>query len=192
MQICVRTGRLRIPEVVNMKHHLLRSIFIILAFMCAGSCLQFSGKIEDRLRSAILATESMSLPVFAMTNVTDFVWDQLYIFGPYMPVPKIEKVIGCTWSEAKNPFVDGDDTICFLVFLNKGRLVKHLYYKRMWGDFAAIGGTNGFSPSDSLFFVNHGAAYIGVTSYRPSKQPEQQGLGSGHSQPVGRDLHQPQ
>ncbi|MBL0693963.1 hypothetical protein [Comamonas sp. JC664] len=88
-----------------------------------------SAKLEQRVRSA-----SETGGTFHMAEVTDFDWDALYVFTPYVGEELIKKRLGMDWSGAREVY----DTECLLVFLKGNEVVMDLGFPRHQGDFGNL------------------------------------------------------
>ena len=78
-------------------------------------------ELADRLR---IEAESGD-PLLA--DVTDFAWDRVCVFPPYLPSEAVDDTLGLEWG-----VVGGDtiDTRLLLVFVRGDEVVRHLYLDR--------------------------------------------------------------
>ncbi|WP_426754649.1 hypothetical protein [Myxococcus sp. Y35] len=86
-------------------------------------------KLEQRIRTASEAGGTFHLP-----EVTDFDWDTLHIFTPYVGADEVRKWLGIEWSGAR----DVPESECLLVFVKGDEVVMDLDFPRVKGDFADL------------------------------------------------------
>ncbi|MCX8156490.1 MAG: hypothetical protein N3J91_08605 [Verrucomicrobiae bacterium] len=118
-------------------------------FACAKS---ESGIVRAIERSALAATATTN-PIVAVSAVTDFAWDKLFIFSPYTPVDKIHAQLGFKWSEAEKTHIDSSDTFYLLVFVKSNKVVRHVKLPRTLGDFQGLESQNAFAYGSDTFKV---------------------------------------
>ncbi len=118
-------------------------------FACAKSGSGFVKAIE---RSAQIASTSTN-PVVTVSQLTDFQWDKLFVFGPYTPVQKIHAQLGYTWTDAEKTHIDSLDTFNLFVFVKDGKVVRYFKLPRAIGDFQALEARNVFTPGNDIFEV---------------------------------------
>lgn len=109
----------------------------------------FASKLYSTIQNASQGDSS----TFAMSDVTNFTWDELFIFGPYTPADEIEKALGFSWPPAKKSGIEYNDTFCLLVFSHKNEVVLYCEYPRHEGDFSSISSTNAITPNAAVFSV---------------------------------------
>jgi hypothetical protein len=90
-----------------------------------------------------------------MTTVTNFEWDKMYLFGPYMPRTEICKILSV---EVKNcegvvPFESVDDGVMSIAFTSGTRVVRYSRHIRWNGDFAPIPTKQPILAPQAIFHV---------------------------------------
>ncbi|WCJ60942.1 hypothetical protein NXS98_07435 [Fontisphaera persica] len=118
-------------------------------FACAKS---ESGLVRALERWAQAATATTNSTV-AISAVTDFAWDKLFIFGPYTPVDRIHAQLGFKWAEAEKTHIDSSDTFYLLVFVKSSNVVRHVKLPRTVGDFQGLESQNVFAHGSDTFKV---------------------------------------
>ena len=137
-------------------------------FACAKS---ESGVVRAIERSARAATATTN-PIVAVSAVTDFAWDKLFIFGPYTPVEKIHAQLGLKWSEAEKTHIDSSDTFYLLVFVKGSNVVRHVKLPRTVGDFQGLETQNAFAHgSDTFKVVSTSAGNATRFTFSATQQP---------------------
>jgi len=53
-----------------------------------------SSRLSRALAHEIAKTFDTRAKELSITNVTDFAWDKMFIFGPYTPIDTMEKALG--------------------------------------------------------------------------------------------------
>ena len=109
--------------------------------------------VEAIDHSARAATESTN-PVVVISDLTDFAWDTLFIFGPYTPVARIHEQLGYKWSDAEKTHIDMSDTFTLLVFVKSSNVVRHVKLPRSVGDFHGLESQNVFRRGSDRFKVS--------------------------------------
>jgi hypothetical protein len=125
------------------------TVFAFGLFACAKSESGFVRAIE---RSAQAATATTN-PTVAISAVTDFAWEKLFIFGPYTPVNRIHAQLGFKWSEAEKTHIDSSDAFYLLVFVKGSNVVRHVKLPRTVGDFQGLESQNVFAHGSDTFKV---------------------------------------
>ena len=75
-------------------------------------------------------------------DLTDFQWDNLYIFTPYTFIDSIHVYLGFKWSHAIFTGINNRDDMNLLVFTNNNKVVSYIEYPRSKGDFYKNYGKN--------------------------------------------------
>ena len=110
---------------------------------------QFVRAFQDAAEAALQSDDR----VVAMSTVTDFEWNTLYVFGPYTPVEKINAQLGFDWPEAEKTYIHSSDTCYLLVFVRNQNIVNHFKVPRTIGDFQDLEAGNMFPRGGDLFEV---------------------------------------
>ncbi|OCT11321.1 hypothetical protein A8709_06505 [Paenibacillus pectinilyticus] len=81
--------------------------------------------LADNFRAKIIDTqESGTATTLNITELTNFAWDKLYLFGPYTSHTQINERLGYTWT--RNSLRLLDDSLSLLVFVRDGKVVQFL------------------------------------------------------------------
>lgn len=81
--------------------------------------------LEEHFRAYSLTAQSNgeTAPLY-VRELTDFVWDKLYLFGPYTTHTQINERLGYEWT--KNSLRLSDESSSLLVFVHGGKVVQYL------------------------------------------------------------------
>lgn len=82
-----------------------------------------------------------------------FVWDMMYVFGPYTPPDTIEAALGFPWSGADRVAITRRDDINLVVFTRGGAVTEFLELERRRIDFDLAAGHQAFMPQSARFQV---------------------------------------
>jgi len=102
-----------------------------------------------------------------LKDLTDFSWDRVHIFTPYMATETIDKDLGCIWQPARRIGMYQRDDVNLLVFTNNGQVVFYVTHERHLGDFKGNYKQGGYSTDEAIFqVVEKGTHYNGRTWLR--------------------------
>lgn len=93
-----------------------------------------------------------SVPV-DLSQITDFSWDTVYIFGPYTAPEQIDASLDQRWAGARLTEIETSDRISLLVFTQKGQVVQYFEFPRSEGDFASAASTTGYPIAEAQFIA---------------------------------------
>ena len=111
--------------------------------------------LEADLTSAFSSFERGESSRIALSAVTMFSWDRLYVFGPYTPLEHLEAVVGKSWRNICFTRIDVLENDALLVFTHDGNVVHCLEYSIKPYDFSSLGNyESGISSQDAFFFVD--------------------------------------
>jgi hypothetical protein len=99
-----------------------------------------------------------------LAEVTDFQWEQVYLFGPYAPRTSVCNTLGvqAKYCERVVPFESTDDGEMSLAFLAEGRVVRYVPHSRWNGDFTPVPTAQPLARANAIFrVVQDGAATDG-------------------------------
>ena len=88
-------------------------------------------ELADALRQASAEGDPL------LAEATDFAWDRVCVFPPYLPKEAVDDTLGMRWGVVGGGDLDDRN---LLVFVDDGRVVKHLYLVRGLIDDAAAEG----------------------------------------------------
>lgn len=125
----------------------------VLGFMFC-SCTSQEKQLSRSFASAIEQASQKEPAHLIVTNITDFAWDKMFIFGPYTPVATIQQALGIPWEGARKSGIEWNDSFCLLVFMHDGKVVQSCSLSRASGDFSGFSSTNALSPSEAVFKIS--------------------------------------
>jgi hypothetical protein len=105
-----------------------------------------SSNIELRLQAGA--------KTITVRDLTDFRWDELFVFGPYTPIEQIERTLRTPAPQLVNNHLERHDTFNLLVFRAAGRIVRQEQCPRSKADFAKDVLATPLSPVTAVFSVN--------------------------------------
>ena len=86
-------------------------------------------------------------------RVDRFVWDTMYVFGPYTPPDTVEAALGFTWSDPDKVAIEQRDDINLVIFTRGRAVVDSLELERRKIDFDLAAGHQAFMPQSARFQV---------------------------------------
>lgn len=132
--------------------HIILSSAIALAASAVGGLHFLKTSVSDRI-----GVEAKKSGSFDLAKLTDFNWDQAYIFSPYMLRERICARLPATWTQCASrlpPTISEGDFL--LVFSLSGNVVHHELHSRRNGDFCNAGCSLQTTPAEAQF--NYSAA----------------------------------
>lgn len=133
--------------------------------LALGACSSKPDGFETRLEQA-LRSSAQAGGTLKMEDATDFAWDTLHVFGPYVTAEEIHRQLGFEWAGA----MDQDfDSHTLLVFAQGQKVVKRLDFPRGKGDFADMSGKR-FTRQDARFLLKLDDGRIRVSPAPPAAQ----------------------
>lgn len=110
-------------------------------------------ELRDRLHAAIAASADGSSPgPVRLSRITDFPWDRAEILVDYKPGGSTTDCpFQWDWSREKRANLIARDLLTVIVFLEDGRMVDYLEFRRDRADF--IGVKNPYTPDTAVFDV---------------------------------------
>jgi hypothetical protein len=123
----------------------------IFIFLSSQRELGLAGQIADGIETAV----STNATQINLADLTDFAWDNLYIFAPYTTPEQINVALGFTWPDAESSDIAMHDDITLLVFVENGRVVDHVEFPRAQGDFAAAAAAQPYPPEQAVFVLDN-------------------------------------
>jgi hypothetical protein len=127
-------------------------VFAVVAIGLVACTKTDDGFIKAFEESARVAATSGNASV-TISAVTDFSWEELYVFAPYTPIQRIQMQLGFKWAEAEKTHIDSSDTFYLLVFVQHGSVVRHFKSPRRIGDFDGLEVRNRFTPGNDTFEI---------------------------------------
>jgi hypothetical protein len=140
---------------LGVKAKRMKRISLIFTFLLITACdltYSNSGMVGKAIRHEVRVLEKHD---FTLSEITDFTWDQLYLFEPYTPRNSVCKqlTIPENQCEDKIPEHSMDDGEMYIVFRNKGAIVHKEMHIRFNGDFTPINYKQPLTPSTAIFNV---------------------------------------
>lgn len=155
--------------------------FAVLVFTSSSGC-NCRRDVPDAFNRLAQTSLQRTNPVVSFERVTSFEWDSVFIFRPYTTVANIKQQIGYDWGAAKDTGIDMSDSFHLVVFVENGKVVKHLQFNRSLGDFHDLKSGNMFRRGADKFRVQR--ASPGTSEIRLNYYPlREQG---STAQTVGR------
>lgn len=95
-------------------------------------------QVVEPIRAAVAAAKQTDPPrLLVLAEVTDFTWDEVYVFGPYTPIERINEVLNRSDGPSALAQIHERDDIVLLVFRHEGRVLVRVPFARSDADFAA-------------------------------------------------------
>lgn len=88
-----------------------------------------------------------------MSDLTDFRWEELYVFEPYTSREHIEKILGLPYPAAEDSGMSYSDAFCLLVFTHDQRVIRSIDYARRDGDFCSLSEAGKINREAAVFSV---------------------------------------
>jgi hypothetical protein len=132
---------------------MLKRTVLILSMLMAGCFLlgADAGKVSKRIAHEVRAKHAQHVD---MAEMTDFPWDELYLFGPYQvrdSICKTLRISGTECSRVSPDMVDEGDFL--LVFRHKGHIAHVEKHRRYFGDFSSTDKPQPIRREDAKFLV---------------------------------------
>jgi hypothetical protein len=104
-----------------------------------------------------------------LTEATNFKWEKVHFFGPYMPRSKICEVLGVQANQCESvvPHESVEDGLMSMAFVSGTRVVRYELHARWNGDFTPFPKTQPIPAEQAVFrVVPDGLAANGTTWLR--------------------------
>jgi hypothetical protein len=88
----------------------------------------------------------------SLSKLTDFKWDQVFIFHPYTPEDKIDQTLGFHWRNRVKGELEMNDRYNLMVFVCNGDVVQYARISKSEGNWT-FPTTNGFARGQDLFRI---------------------------------------
>ncbi|WP_312857718.1 hypothetical protein [Bacillus haikouensis] len=122
-------------------------LLILLLAGCNQSEVQHNKGLEEAIHSTV---EDKTNSELSINPLTDFNWEQAFLFTPYTPQEKMEEVMGTEFEDPSNLRIRDD--IYLLVFLHEEKVVHYAEIDRQKSGFS-IGEKDHLTPSDDLIKI---------------------------------------
>ncbi|XXM72373.1 hypothetical protein ACQ0QQ_00270 [Lysinibacillus sphaericus] len=131
-----------------MKKQIAAALLILLLAGCSQNKIQHNKDLEESTHTVVEDEKNNGITV---ESITDFKWDQAYLFEPYTPEDQMEKQMGVEFEDRSN--LRSRDDIYLLVFKYKGKAVQYAELDRKKCDFS-IGSNEFLTPDKDLIEIN--------------------------------------
>lgn len=109
---------------------------------------------EDEQFSSALAARYQSLtaqqPLIPLTQLTNFAWDQVFLFGPYTSTQELTRITGVAIDKSASHALEERDDIHILVFLQQKKLAKLIAVPRGVMNFAKTQQGQALTPQQAV------------------------------------------
>ncbi|KSU64528.1 hypothetical protein AS034_01435 [[Bacillus] enclensis] len=131
-----------------MKKLIISFLFIVLVAGCNQKSIKHNKDLEESIFTIVDDENNSEISVGALT---DFKWDQAFLFEPYTPDEQMEKELGVEFEDPSN--LRSRDDIYLLVFLHGGEVVQYAEIDRQGADFS-IGGVEFLTPEQDVIEIS--------------------------------------
>lgn len=125
-------------------------LFIVLVAGCNQKSIKHNKDLEESIFSIVEDENNSEISVGALT---DFEWDQAFLFEPYTPDEQMEKELGVEFEDPSN--LRSRDDIYLLVFMDDGKVIQYAEVDRQGSDFS-IGGVEYLTPEQDVIEISRG------------------------------------
>lgn len=123
-------------------------LFIVLVAGCNQKSIKHNKDLEESIFSIVEDENNSEISVGALT---DFEWDQAFLFEPYTPEEQMEKELGVEFEDPSN--LRSRDDIYLLVFMDDGKVIQYAEVDRQGSDFS-IGGVEYLTPEQDVIEIS--------------------------------------
>ena len=131
-----------------MKKLMISFLFIVLVAGCNQKSIKHNKDLEESIFSIVEDENNSEISVGALT---DFEWDQAFLFEPYTPDEQMEKELGVEFEDPSN--LRSRDDIYLLVFMDDGKVIQYAEVDRQGSDFS-IGGVEYLTPEQDVIEIS--------------------------------------
>ncbi|OAT81921.1 hypothetical protein A6P54_10435 [Bacillus sp. MKU004] len=131
-----------------MKKLMISFLFIVLVAGCNQKSIKHNKDLEESIFSIVEDENNSEISVGALT---DFEWDQAFLFEPYTPEEQMEKELGVEFEDPSN--LRSRDDIYLLVFMDDGKVIQYAEVDRQGSDFS-IGGVEYLTPEQDVIEIS--------------------------------------
>lgn len=113
-------------------------------------------QLQEEISRQISLYKSGEAKTIDLSKIESFLWDRLYIFGPYASLDIIQERLGYSWRPSIPTILGADTSFNLLVFTYEGKVVRYVDYPRVLGEFSGAGDEagNGYEPNEAKFVIN--------------------------------------
>ncbi|OIU71684.1 hypothetical protein [Rossellomorea aquimaris] len=131
-----------------MKKKIMASLLILVLTGCNQNKVLHNKDLEESIYTVVENEKNSEITV---APLTDFKWDQAFLFHPYTPQEQMEKQMGVEFEDRSN--LRSRDDIYLLVFLHDGKAIQYAEMDRKQCDFS-IGSSEFLAPDMDLIEIN--------------------------------------
>jgi hypothetical protein len=124
------------------------SLLILLLMGCSQSGIHQNKSLEESIFTIV--EDEMNKEI-AIHSLTEFEWDQAFLFEPYTPQDQMEKQMGVEFEDPSNIKIRED--IYLLVFLHDGEAIQYAEVDRQKYDFS-IRGSEFLTPDKDVIEIS--------------------------------------
>jgi hypothetical protein len=122
-------------------------LFIVLVAGCNQKSIKHNKDLEESIYTIVDGESNSEITV---ASLTDFEWDQAFLFEPYTPEEQMEKELGVEFEDPSN--LRSRDDIFLLVFMHDGKVTQYAEVDRQGSDFS-IGGVEFLTPEQDVIEI---------------------------------------
>lgn len=123
---------------------------MFLVAVAHAACSPSDRTLENRIDAEVRKGAGTLVRIAALT---EFSWERLHVFAPYVSQEVIDRELGFAWPAAAGTGISDNDAIALLVFVKSGAVVRYVAHPRAKGDFAQVKIPGGLSPAEAVFVV---------------------------------------
>ncbi len=123
-------------------------LIVLLAMGCSQGRVHHHKDLEEAIYTVVEDENNREISVGALT---DFKWDQAFLFEPYTPDEQMEKELGVEFEDPSN--LRSRDDIYLLVFMDDGKVIQYAEVDRQGSDFS-IGGVEYLTPEQDVIEIS--------------------------------------
>jgi len=105
---------------------------------------------------ATLAIPTAPGNTVALSEITDFSWDRVFVFRPYRSPDEIARTVGFEWNSDAVEVIGYSDAHCLFLFVRDGTVEREALVSRR-PDCASLDNSGGYAHAEARFIVQQGA-----------------------------------
>lgn len=125
---------------------------LIILTLISLSCYNNEDKVDLTYKDAIKNfVKQKDADTIIINNMTDFVWDRMYIFSPYSPPQRVNDALGFQWDKYKEiGFCQKEHAVLF-VFIRNYTVIDWIIVPRSKSDYLPAATVYAYTPETALF-----------------------------------------
>lgn len=136
---------------MNIITNLVKLISVLSIYISFASCTSSNSNVSDYIAQHIKRGKGT---VVDLRKATDFKWDKVYIFGPYMPPAEIDKILGLKFHYGYESAIQNTDYYALILFLHNGVVMHHFDHPAWHGNMCNLEKKDGYSPDEAIFVLD--------------------------------------